>query len=736
MKNNRRTMLAVVAILMLATATPVGGAEADLPPLLKFTDGREVQAPADWRLRREEIRRLMGQVFVGSFPAETPRITTAEITREQVSPEGGSMKRRVRLIFDTANRASLEMTLWIPNGSGPFPILLVAPRYYQIPWAEEALRRGYLVCLFPGVDHMHHESAYPGYENAWKRFQAAYPEVAWTEIAAKGWLASRCLDYLLDTTHGYAFAPGQVAMIGHSRYGKQAVIAAAFDERITAVVARSSGSPSSCPYRFASHTTFMEPPNGFPGQWFLPSLRGFTGRVHELPFDAHGWLGLIAPRRLLLDTAYNDGCDPTFGVERAYRQGREVYRLLGHPENLRIDYRYGGHNNNMENPEEAIISLRRVRRNLDWLDLSFGRGTARPEHFPERLIHEFDWSDWCSRLAEEELKSPLPGAESSDDQAERRARIVWALGQSPEQLDWDERYTFLTPAESRVMSHDRWALPGIRRVPVSFGENVRGNLYFDPTAETPLPSVIWLHPYSYSSGYNGGYNVQDTTVYHRLAKEGFAVLAFDQCGFGLRLLEGCDFYDRCPNWSRLGRMVHDVHRAVDFLVDGRGASQDELPQLCTDHVYVVGYSLGGAVGLYAAALDARITGVASFAGFTPLRTDTDQRTTGGIRRLWEWHALQPKLGLFHGRQDEIPYDFDDVLALIAPRPCLVVSPQRDRFATHSDVVACVDRSRRFWKTRGAAERLTHLTPDDISRFQKAQHQQLRDWLAKQDPSAR
>jgi len=93
------------------------------------------------------------------------------------------------------------------------------------------------------------------------------------------------------------------------------------------------------------------------------------------------------------------------------------------------------------------------------------------------------------------------------------------------------------------------------------------------------------------------------------------------------------------------------------------------------------------VGLYAAALDDRIATVASFSGFTPLRSDTDAKPTGGIRRLFEWHALQPHLGLFHCREDDIPYDFDDVLALIAPRPCLIVSPLRDRGADPEAVVS-------------------------------------------------
>jgi hypothetical protein len=133
------------------------------------------------------------------------------------------------------------------------------------------------------------------------------------------------------------------------------------------------------------------------------------------------------------------------------------------------------------------------------------------------------------------------------------------------------------------------------------------------------------------------------------------------------------------------------------------------------------------VGLYAAALDERITGVASFCGFTPLRTDTDERPTGGIRRLWQWHAMQPLLGTFHGRQRDIPYDYDDVLALVAPRPCLIVSPQRDRDADFVEVVACVNRASQAWKGQSHGKNLIHLTPDDTNRFQAAQQTMFLQW---------
>ena len=46
---------------------------------------------------------------------------------------------------------------------------------------------------------------------------------------------------------------------------------------------------------------------------------------------------------------------------------------------------------------------------------------------------------------------------------------------------------------------------------------------------------------------------------------------------------------------------------------------------------VGGYFLGThEVGLYSAALDVRIKSVASFSGFTPMRTNTADKPTGGL----------------------------------------------------------------------------------------------------------
>ncbi len=553
------TFVATTMPYMLPAHTAEFKPNAMLPPLLEFQDGTTVQSKDNWPRRRAEIDVLMRDVFIGNFPETVPPITSTEILDTQ-TPDDGSTRHRIGLTFDTPSKVAMEIRVWIPKGDGPFPLLMTAPRFYQLDWAEDALARGYMVCLYPGVDRHHPEKEFPGYDSIWEKFQADYPEATWTEIACKGWLAGRALDHILDPKQDYPIIAHQVGIIGHSRYGKQSMIAAAFDPRITAVVARSPGSPGSSPYRFTSRDTFMESVRDFPSTWFLESLKTYYGREDELPMDAHGWYALIAPRPLMIHTAHNDGAEPTLAVEQGYLEGRKVYQLLGAAENCRVMYRSGGHN---------PITAEHRKENIDWFDVAFDRGTVTAEDFPEEFLHRFDWTKWKTAQPPEALSVP-------HFDADLNTRISWLLGEVPDKFLTSSKSGFISAEESERLDHDRWATENTVRTPVSFGEGVRGNLYYNTKIQKPMPVVIWLHPYSYAHGYNEGYGVEGTTIYHRLAEAGYAVLAYDQVGFGLRLLEGTSFYDTYPQWSRLGRMVHDVYSAVDFIIDGR----ERLNRLC------------------------------------------------------------------------------------------------------------------------------------------------------------
>jgi pimeloyl-ACP methyl ester carboxylesterase len=686
---------------------------SDLPDAMTFLDGRKVESLSDFKERKKEVKDLWCQYYIGYFPKIIPDLLSAKIVSEE-KKEDGSTIRRINLTFDTPKKKSFEIEVWLPESKITLaPLLLVAPYPKQLAWAEEALDRGYVVCLFPGIDTYGENKDYPNYQNVWKDFKTEYPEASWSSsLAIQAWLASRSLDYLLNPNYSYNIDTTAVGIIGHSRYGKQAIYAGAFDQRIKCVIARSSGSPTACPYRFASRQTFMESVVDFPNDWALPSLKNYFGRENELPVAGNDLIAAIAPRHIMIHTAYNDGCDPTFGVERAYLNAKKAYTFLNKPDNIRLVYRKGNHN---------PITAEHVKSNLDFFDWAFGRGNIDETKFEEKLLHQFNWDEWKKAQTKADLKVQKKSTVSE--------KIEWMLGQKPEVIENENQYHIFTDDELGVAtwSRDRWNTSELKRVSFSFSGNMTGNIYFDPNLKTYKATVIWLHPWNYSQGSNEGYGVQGSPIYLRLAQQGYIVVAYDQFGFGDHLLDAVDFYKKYPHWSKLGRAVYDVQKVVDFLVDGKGISSEKIPEIDPSKIYTCGFSYGGLVALYATALDNRIDGVASFSGFTPMRTDTNDKPTGGIQQYYEWHAILPKLGLFEGEERKIPYDYDDVLKLVAPRKCLVYAPLNDRFANSEDIKQCVKRAKTAWSNSSA---FVFKCPDDICRFQKDQQNVVLEWLDK------
>ena len=269
-----------------------------------------------------------------------------------------------------------------------------------------------------------------------------------------------------------------------------------------------------------------------------------------------------------------------------------------------------------------------------------------------------------------------------------------------------------------------WVEPGRSLAamrPMNFGYGVTGHLYYpnNTPAGTRLPAVIWLHGYSYPLGYMWVYR-SDPHPILALVNAGYAVLAFDQAGFGSRMGEFAPFYKRHPHWSLMGRMVEDTTRAVDAL--SADAAIDPT------RISVFGYTIGGTVGLYAAALDPRIKSVVSISGFTPMRTDTAGRGTGGLARYSEERALLPRLGFFIGNESRLPYDFDELIATIAPRPVLVVEPTMDRATTPADVRQAVERARQVYGLYSASDKLTLHEPVDYTRLTAATQDAAVRWM--------
>ena len=669
-----------------------------------------------WQKERQRIRGLFEQWVYGKMPP-APDNLVAEVTGTR--QEGGVTVRDVLLRFGPGRRATLHVQLMIPPGSGPFPVFLTnQPRSHG--WVAPAVRRGYIGAVYYATDPIY------GNGDDSDAYIEIYPDYDFSCLARWAWAGMRAVDYLYTLPE---VDKGKIAISGHSRNGKSSLLAAAFDDRIAAVIPSSGNTGEGDPWRYTSDMFVDESLEQITGSfpyWFHPRLRFFAGREDKLPVDENQLLALVAPRGLFLYSAFSETEGNPFGYEQAYRSVLKVYQHLGAADKLWLNLRDGEH----------WTTAGDIEVFLDFLDTVFGR-----KQFPKRevFINGYTFEDWKRTSGDliDPMRFPVrkPGDFNQGDwdskKAAIRKNIDWALGEAPPWVPFpavDKTASAIHVGNGAADTSNGWLemlfqrplkSSGMTYSPLAFGDDLKGDLYYPDhvPAGQKLPVAIWLHPFAYTTGYsrNSGPPIAS------LVRRGFAVLAFDQIGFGTRVRDAREFYLRYPNWSLMGKMVADTRAAID--------AATSLTMVDPQRVSIVGYALGGKVGLLTAALDDRVKALAVVAAFDPLRLDTKDKGVEGVLQYSNLHGLIPRLGFFAGHEDRLPVDFDAVLAMVAPRPVLVVAPALDRYARVDDVRAEVGQAQRVYERMGKAENLKLDTPLEISRFTRPMQEQVFDWLA-------
>jgi pimeloyl-ACP methyl ester carboxylesterase len=153
-----------------------------------------------------------------------------------------------------------------------------------------------------------------------------------------------------------------------------------------------------------------------------------------------------------------------------------------------------------------------------------------------------------------------------------------------------------------------------------------------------------------------------------------------------------------------------------------------LEMIDSERVFLAGYALGAKVGLFAAALDERVRGVAAVAGVEALRLHMPSKGTEGVRHYSHLHGLIPRFGFFIGEERRLPIDFDEVIAAIAPRRLLIVSPVADRYAPIGDVREVVAAGSGAYRLLESEQMISFQTPVDFNRFPRETQEMVFDWL--------
>lgn len=147
------------------------------------------------------------------------------------------------------------------------------------------------------------------------------------KIAIWSWAAMRVMDYVCSLN---VIDLGNVAIVGHSRLGKTALLTGGFDERFKYVISNDSGCSGAALTRGKIGESVERICEVFP-HWFCPGYvsTAENGEVNSLPFDQHYLLALSVPRILMIGSAEEDQWADPQSEFLSLVAANDAYRVFG-----------------------------------------------------------------------------------------------------------------------------------------------------------------------------------------------------------------------------------------------------------------------------------------------------------------------------------------------------------------------------------------------------------------------
>lgn len=272
------------------------------------------------------------------------------------------------------------------------------------------------------------------------------------------------------------------------------------------------------------------------------------------------------------------------------------------------------------------------------------------------------------------------------------------------------------PFEIRVLAETMRDSIIERRVEYRSEQNdwVPAILLMPDTARIARPAVLCLHqstPHGKAepAGVAGS---PDMDYAMELARRGFVTLSPDYPGMGEHRVDPYEL-----GWaSAVRKAIRDNRRAIDVL--------SRTPQVDSSRIAVLGHSLGGSLALFTAVFDERLKAVVSSCGFTSF-----DAYGGGDLSGWSHRGGMPWIEQCYGNDPgRMPFDFDDVLAALAPRPVLVIAPVKDGIFDVEGVRATTKLAARAWQRLRAPGRLTVRYPQGYHHFMAEERAAAYEWL--------
>lgn len=333
----------------------------NLPDPLKLENGRPVRsANLWWQQRRPQIVELFDREVLGRVPANAPHVRWETLETKKITLGGVAViQKHLAGHIDNSGYPALapviDLVVGVPAAAQkPVPAVLelafspvaIAIFGHSMPemvpggpgnegpsWQQQAIQRGwgYAVVLPTSFQDDSGAGLRSGVIGLVNKGQPRKPD-DWGTLRAWAWGASRVMDFL-ETEK--SIDSKKIAIEGHSRFGKTALVAMAYDQRFAAAYISSAGTGGDKLYRhvmgeqlenLTSAPTFY--------YWMAGNFLKYGGPLTtgDLPVDAHELIALCAPRPVFLGvgstTAGDAWADPKGEWMAAVAAG-PVYKLLG-----------------------------------------------------------------------------------------------------------------------------------------------------------------------------------------------------------------------------------------------------------------------------------------------------------------------------------------------------------------------------------------------------------------------
>jgi hypothetical protein len=330
-----------------------------LPDPLVLRNGKRVtSAKVWWNQRRPEIVEAFDREIYGRVPKVTPKVDWEVVsTKRERNGDVEVVTKQLLGHVDSSSypsiKVDIQLSLSTPaNAAGPVPVIMEfgaagfgparggaratggPPRPAGPTWQQQVLAKGwgYAELSPASIQADNGAGLRQGIIGLVNKGEPRKPD-DWGALRAWAWGASRALDYFEKDK---AVDAKSVGLEGHSRYGKAALVAMAYEPRLAIAFVSSSGEGGAKIHRrnYGEVVENVAAVNEY--HWMAGNFLKYAGPLtwDDLPVDSHELVALCAPRPVFISAGIStpppgDGWVDAKGMFLAAVGAGPVYRLLG-----------------------------------------------------------------------------------------------------------------------------------------------------------------------------------------------------------------------------------------------------------------------------------------------------------------------------------------------------------------------------------------------------------------------